>query len=205
MGKDAMVVVLALATICSAQTDKWERRVAAYRPYDGTGRYTMDRDDGVRGIQGLEALASRFGVKPYRELLRPDGTWQAERVAFRDVDTGATVVRLTNDPWADQLSYFQGNWSADGKHVVFRRRPGMWESSTATHGPMATNSDGSRLRNVFRDYRMVRKEVCSPTEPSICYALSRDRKLVAFDLHTGKTHHVVRDVLGCWHMKVSLE
>ena len=80
--------------------------------------------------------------------------WQTERVVFRDVDTGATVVRLTNDPWTDQLSYFQGNWSADGKYIVFRRRPGMWESSTDTHGPMAMNADGTRLRNVFRDYRL---------------------------------------------------
>ena len=92
-----MIVGLALAASCWAQSDKWERRVAAHKPYDGIGRYTMDRDDGVRGIQGLEALASRFGVKPYRELLRPGGTWQTERVAFRDVDTGATVVRVTND------------------------------------------------------------------------------------------------------------
>jgi len=165
----------------------------------------MDEDDGVRGIQGLSTLASRFGVKPYGELLLPDTTWQTERVIFRDVDTGAAVWRLTNDPWTDQLSYFKGNWSADGKYIVFRRRPGMWESSTDTHGPMAMRSDGTRLRNVFRDYRMVRKEVCSPTEPNICYALSRDRKLVAFDLSTGKTHHVVRDVLGCWHLKVSLD
>ena len=192
------LLVLALVSSCWAQgggtSDEWARRLRAY---------TMDRDDGVRGIQGLRALASRFGAKPYKELRGPDGTWQTERVFFRDVDTGATVVRLTNDPWADQLSYFQGNWSADGKHVVFRRRPGMWESSTATHGPMAVNSDGARLRNVFRDYPMVRKEACSPAEPKICYALSRDRKLVAFDLATGKTHHVVRDVLGCWHLKVS--
>jgi len=199
------LIVLSLAGAGRAQEAKWQERILAYKPYDGTGRYTSDKDDGVRGIQGLTTLASRFGVKPYAELLGQDGVWQSERVIFRDVDTGATVMRLTNDPWADELSYFKGNWSADGKHVVFRRRPGMWESSTPTHGPMAMNSDGTGLRNVFRDYPMVRKEVCSPTEPDICYAMAADKKLVAFDLATGKTHHVVRDVLGCWHLKVSID
>jgi len=185
--------------------EAWRERVSAYVPYDGAGRYTIAEEDGVRGVQGLAALASRFGAKPYDQLRQPDGTWQTERVIFRDVDTGTTVVRLTNDPWADELSYFQGNWSADGRYVVFRRRPGMWESSTETHGPMAVGADGTGLRNVFRDYPMVRKQVCSPTAPAICYALAADKKLVAFDLETGRTHHVVRDVLGSWHLKVSLD
>jgi len=180
-------------------------RVEAYVPYDGSGRYTLSQDDGVRGIQGLAELAERLGVKPYADLSTGDGTWRTERVIFRDVDTGATVVRLTNDPWADQLSYFRGNWSADGEYIVFRRRPGMWEASTDTHGPMAMRSDGTGVRNVFRQYGMVRNEVCSPAEPGICYAMADDRRVVAFDLATGATHHVVRDVPGCWHLKVSLD
>jgi fibronectin type 3 domain-containing protein len=163
----------------------------------------MGQDDGVKRIQGLTALAQRFGVKPYSELLMPDRTWQTERVIFRDVDTGATLVRLTNDPWANELSYFGGNWSSNGKWVVFRRRPGMWEASTGTHGPMAVNSDGTGLRNVFRDYRLVRNEACSPTDPNTCFAVADERKLVAFDLTTGKARQVLREVLGCWHLKVS--
>ena len=204
-----LVLVVLVGSLAAGRgaglADAWRERVSVYVPYDGSGRYTMMQDDGVRGVQGLAALASRFGVKPYDQLRQPDGTWQTERVIFRDVDTGVPVVRLTNDPWADELSYFQGNWSADGRYVVFRRRPGMWESSTDTHGPMAVRADGTGLRNVFRDYPMVRKEVCSPTEPNICYALAADKKLVAFDLETGRTHHVVRDVLGSWHLKVSLD
>jgi hypothetical protein len=163
----------------------------------------MGTDDGVKRIQGLLGLAGRFGVKPYPELQSPDRTWQTERVIFHDVDTGATMVRLTNDPWSDELSYFGKNWSADGQWIVFRRRPGMWEASTATHGPMAVRSDGTGLRNVFRDYHIVRSEACSPGKANLCFAMADCRKVVAFDLRTGKTDHVLRDVPGCWHMKVS--
>jgi hypothetical protein len=164
----------------------------------------MAKDDGAKGTQGLAELTRRFGVKPYDSLLAPDRTWQTERVIFRDLDTGAPVVRLTNDPWANELSYFGWNWSADGKYVTFRRRPGGWESSTATHGPMAVRSDGTGLRNVFRDYRYVHSLVCSPTDPNVCFAVADDRKVVAFDLRSGKSDHVVRDGLqGSWHLKVS--
>ena len=201
----AALALMLSSALRAAPPDSWRKRLLAYEPYDGTGRYTMSTDDGVRGIHGLRVLASRFGAKPYDELKRQDKTWQSERVIFRDVDTGAAIYRLTNDPWADQLSYFKGNWSADGKYIVWRRRPGMWESSTATHGPMAMRSDGTQLRDVFRDYRMVRKEVCSPTIPDVCYALAGDRKVIAFDLKTGKTQKVLRDVLGCWHAKISLD
>jgi len=177
-----------------------------YEPYDGSGRYAMAKEDGVRGVQGLLALAGRFGVKPYKDLATGEGAWQTERVIFKDVDTGATMIRYTNDRWADQLSYFQGNWSADGRWIVFRRRPGMWESSTATHGPMAMGADGAGLRNVFRQYRMVRGEVCSPTEPNVCYGVADgDAKVVAFDIATGKQIRLVRQVARGWHMKISLD
>ncbi len=179
-------------------------RFEAYRPFDGSGRYTLDREDGTRGVQGLVVLANRFSVKPYQELSTSPGVWRTERTIFRDTDTGAVIMRMTNDRWADQLSYFQGNWSADGRTIVFRRRPGMWEGSTATHGPMAMNADGTGLRNVFRDYPMVRGEVCSPSDPNICYAMTdSDRKVIAFDLGTGKTHHVVHEGDRNWHLKIS--
>jgi len=175
--------------------------------YDGTGPYLLVQDDGGRSLQGLKELSSRYGVKPYGLLESAPGTgvWQTERLIFRDVDTGATIVRLTNDLWTNQLSYFRGNWSADGQHVVFRRCPGMWEGSTATHGPMMVRSDGRQLRNVFRDYPMVRKHVCSPTDPGICYALTDDSKVVAFDLQSGKARQIVRATRGCWQLKISLD
>ena len=51
---------------------------------------------------------------------------------------------------------------------------------------------------------MVRGEVCSPTDPNLCFAVAKtDTEVVAFDLATGKTHHVVRTVPRGWHMKVS--
>jgi hypothetical protein len=132
-----------------------------------------------------------------------DGTWQTERAIFRDVETGATIVRLTNDPWANQLSYFRGNWGADGRYVVFRRRPGMWERSTVTHGPMIVRSDGRQLRNAFRDYHLVRQHVCSPTDPCVCYAMNGDNRLVAFDLRSGNVRQIVRAMRACWQLKIS--
>ncbi|MBN2580016.1 MAG: fibronectin type III domain-containing protein [Pirellulales bacterium] len=180
-----------------------EQHISADQPYDGAGRYALQRDDGIRGRQGLTELASRFGAKPYKILALSGDVWQSERVIFRDVDTGAAIVRLTNDPWADELSYFKGNWSADGQYIVFRRRPGMWESSTPTHGPMAVRSDGTGLRNVMRDYAIVRKYVCSPTEPDVCYALADEQKVVAFDLKTGHRSRVICQTHGCWHLKIS--
>jgi hypothetical protein len=183
--------------------EKWRRRILTYTPYAGVGRYTMGQRDGVAEIQGLEALARRFGEKPYKDLQLPGGHWRSERVIFRDVDTGATIVRLTNDPWTDELSYFGQNWSADGKYVLFRRRPGMYEPSTDTHGPMAVNSDGTGLWNVFRDHKIVRCESCSPTDPHTCFAIADSKRLVAFDLRTGKTHHVLHQINGSWFLKVS--
>ncbi|MCE5267779.1 MAG: fibronectin type III domain-containing protein [Planctomycetaceae bacterium] len=177
---------------------------ASRYPYDGVGRYAMDREDGNRGIQGLTELAGRFGEKPYRELLTApyDGTWQTERVIFRDVGTGATVVRLTNDLWADTLSYFKGNWSADGQYIVFRRRPGMWENSTATHGPMVLRADGTGLRNVFRQYQSIREHVCSPVTPNLCFAMADGDKLVPCDLKTGVAMSPL-ERRGCWRLKIS--
>ncbi|MEN6457925.1 MAG: fibronectin type III domain-containing protein [Thermoguttaceae bacterium] len=179
--------------------------VARRGPYDGMGRYQMDRDDGLRGIQGLVELAGRFGVKPYRQLqTRPyDGTWQSERLIFRDLATGAVLVRLTNDPWAETLSYFKGNWSADGQYIVFRRHPGMWENSTATHGPMVVRGDGTALRNVFRQYPSIREHVCSPVEPNVCFAMADGNKLVRCDLRAGVAQRPIREGLGCWRLKIS--
>ncbi len=175
--------------------------------FDGSVRYDLAQDAGGRSLQGLTELADRYGVKPYGllESAPGAGAWQTERVVFRDLDSGATIVRLTNDPWANQLSYFRGNWSADGQYVVFRRCPGMWESLTATHGPMTVRSDGRQLRNAFRDYPMVRQLVCSPTDPRVCYGMTNDKTLVAFDLQSGKIRQILHATPGYWHLKISLD
>jgi hypothetical protein len=181
------------------------RPQGGYIPYDGAGRYAMGRDDGLKGIQGLVTLAARHGLKPY-DLLGTDGRWQTERVIFTDLTTGAIIYRLTSDPFADELSYFKGNVSADGSTLLFRRRPGMWESSTATHGPMAMDADGTGLRNAFRDFRLVRRLVTSFTDPRLCFGTGDETRLVAFDLKTGRTDHEIAMLAGQpWHLKASLD
>src|SRR5690554_4868055 len=64
-----------------------DARMRAYEPFDGNGRYKMQTDDGVRGVQGLFTLAGRWGARPYDKLSAGEGVWQSERVIFRDVDT----------------------------------------------------------------------------------------------------------------------
>lgn len=184
-----------------------QKRMEAFQPFDGNGRYTMLQTDGVRGTQGLDALASRFGAKPYADLSDGKGKWQTERVEFHDVDTGARMWMLTRDRWADGLSYFQGNWNADGSTIVWRRSPGMFEPSTSTHGPMAMNADGTGMRNVFRDYRMVRETRCSTINPNMCFALANDDKtLVAFDLRTGLTNYIIKNFSHrSQHLKRSID
>ena len=173
-------------------------------PYDGSDRYRMDKDDGgnLRSIQGLVALSRRWGPKPYGKLWEDDH-WQEERVIFHDVSTGAEIWRLTRDAGSDRVPYHKGSWTANGARIVWRRSPGMWESSTKTHGPTVMNADGTHLRPVFRDHRMVRKIQCSKTDPNLCYAMALDRKLVAFNLETGKTEKVLGEFPGCWHLKIS--
>ncbi|MFQ5809553.1 MAG: fibronectin type III domain-containing protein, partial [Armatimonadota bacterium] len=177
-------------------------RVAAYRPYDGAGRYTLDKGNGVLEIQGLAELASRWGAKPYADLI-DDRVWQTERVIYRDVNTGATIYRLTNDGWMDAIDYFHHNWTADGAYFVFRRKPGMWESSTDHAGPMVMDAAGERPRNAFREFRMERKLVCSPTEKNVVYGLGGDTELVAYDASTGKMTRKLAETSRCWHMKIS--
>lgn len=202
MKANASPLLLSVTVLASAVT-VWAQ--GGYIPYDGAGRYTMDRDDGLRSVQGLAALAARHGLKPY-DMLGGDGRWQTERVIFTDLVTGATVYRLTNDPFADELSYFKGNFTADGSTVIFRRRPGMWESSTPTHGPMAMRSDGTGLRAVFRDFGLVRRLNASFTDPGLCFGTGDETTLAAFDVRRGKLDHVIAKLAGQpWHLKVSLD
>lgn len=179
-------------------------RMDAYRPYDGSGRYSMQQDDGVRSVQGLSTLAARHGVKPFGDLVRQNNSgavWQTERVFFRDVDTSATMMRMTNNPHSDALSYFQGNWNADGSTIVWLRQP---ETSNALHGPMAMSVDGTNLRNVFRDTSFMRNLICSPTDPDLCYAYDLNNSAVkAYRLSTSRADHTVRASPGGWQMKIS--
>ena len=203
----SVVFLLTVAVRCPAQAkiapaDARQPPGAAHVPYDGTGRYTMDQDDGIRSIQGLAMLATRYGVKPYKELTLYRGCLQTERVIFHDVETKTTLVRITNDPWADQLSYFGGNWSATEIHHI-SPAAGDVEPSTFTHGPMEVLSDGTDLHNAFRDYKTVRNEICSPKDPNLCFAIVNGSSVVAFKLNTEKFDHFIREVTGCWHMKIS--
>jgi len=191
---------------CLAQATAPTTRPARYVPYDGEGRYTMGREaePETLGIQGLHAMARRWGQKPYEKLW--DGTaWQTERAIFRDVTTGAEIWRLTHDLGCDAVNYHKGSWSADGGHVVWRRRPGMWESSTATHGPTVMRSDGTGLRPIAREFRMVRKIQCSRTDPDLVYIMVGDKALHAFDLRTGKSVQKLGDFGGSWHLKHSID
>jgi len=176
-----------------------------YTPFDGEGRFTSDKADGIKEFQGLMALPRRYGQKPYDALWSHDH-WQTERLCFTDICTGVPIVRLTDDYGSDYVDYHRGSWSADGKWIVWRRKPGMWESSTKTNGPTAVRSDGTGMKPVFGDTPgMVRKHQCSKTDPRLCYSMVGDKKLVAFDLETGKKVQELAEPGGSWHLKMSYD
>jgi hypothetical protein len=163
----------------------------------------MDGDDGVKGAQGPVTLAARQGLRLH-ELLVTDGWWQSERVIFNDPAVGAVIRRFTNDPFKDEPSYFKGNVSADASTLVFRRRPGMWNCPAATHGPVAIDTDGTRLRDAFRDCRLVRRLIASLTDPRLCFGTGDETKLLAFDLTAGRLDHETATLAGQpWHLEAS--
>ena len=145
-------------------------------------------------------ISTRDGV--YVEVLRPDGS------PARAGEVGMVVVTDLVNRAMPIIRYQVGDTAAlaSGQcrcgrglplldsiagrvadYVVFRRRPGMWETSTATHGPMAVRSDGTILRNVFRQCEFRREHVCSPSMANECFAMADGTKLVACDLKSGAT------------------
>ena len=172
MPRYVLTLAAALVAAGAAAADSREP-VYPYSPYSGEGRYTMEKGERAKRIQHLETVAARFGTKPYEALWDRAardglGAWQTERLVFHDVTTGARIVRLTNDYGSDYVDYHRGAWNADGSIVLWRRRPGMWESSTETNGPTAVTSDGRTLYPVFRDApgsRLVRKYQCDRHDP----------------------------------------
>jgi len=193
-------VIAAAAPATDVNIPKYE-----YIPFDGEGRFTCDKADGVKEYQGLMALPRRYGQKPYDQLWKQDH-WQTERLCFTDICTGVPIVKLTDDYGSDYVDYHRGSWSADGKWIVWRRKPGMWESSTKTNGPTAVRSDGTGMKPVFRDVPgMVRKHQCSKTDPRLCYSMVGDKKLVSFDLETGMKVQELAEPGGSWHLKMSYD
>jgi hypothetical protein len=145
------ILVLTAAVAASAEGPGTDVNVPRYEyvPFDGEGRFACDKADGVKEYQGLMALPRRYGQKPYDRLWKDDH-WQTERLCFTDICTGVPIVRLTDDYGSDYVDYHRGSWSADGKWIVWRRKPGMWESSTKTNGPTAVRSDGTAVRNYLK-------------------------------------------------------
>ncbi|MGD0092010.1 MAG: hypothetical protein ABSE73_19020 [Planctomycetota bacterium] len=205
----ALVVLLSVvsASLNAAEALATDVNVPKYEylPFDGEGRFTCDKGDGVKEYQGLMALRRRYGQKPYEQLWQ-DGHWQTERLCFTDLCTGLPIVRLTDDYGSDYVDYHRGSWSADGKWIVWRRKPGMWEASTQTHGPTAVRSDGTGMKPVFRDVPgMVRKHQCSKSDPRLCYSMVGDTKLAAFDIETGRKVQDLAEPGGSWHLKMSYD
>ncbi|MCY3023265.1 MAG: fibronectin type III domain-containing protein [Planctomycetota bacterium] len=203
----ALSLTAGMASLPAAEAPATDVNVPAYEyiPFDGEGRFTCDKADGVKEYQGLMALPRRCGQKPYDRLWKGD-QWQTERLCFTDICTGVPIVRLTDDYGSDYIDYHRGSWSADGKWIVWRRKPGMWEASTKTNGPTAVRSDGTGMKPVFRDVPgIVRKHQCSKSDPRLCYSMVGDTKLVAGDLEPGKKVQDRAEPGGSWHLKMSYD
>jgi len=179
---------------------------------EATRREDSHRDDGVAGYWGLDAVRRRqdIGPKPYAGLLK-DGCYQTERIIFADLGTGATMMKLTHEPYGsgDELSYFgKAAFSADGSLMVWQRsqKVSLWgpgrQNTTDTHGPVLLDGDGTRPRIAFRDRPSVTIPVCSPSKPELAYAMA-GRDLVELNLRTGGVQRTIKSGLPSWWLKLS--
>jgi len=179
-----------------------------------TGRYTQVRDDGVSGYWGLDAIRSRQDAadKPYA-ILQRGRFLQTERVVFADLGTGATLMKLTDEPYGtgDELNYFgKSCFNADGSLMTWQRsrQPTIWgpsgQTTTATHGPMLVSADGTHLRIVQGGWpaRMRPLVVCHPLNPELAYAMSGDQ-LLELDLRAEQVRRVVAAGMPSWWLKLS--
>jgi hypothetical protein len=176
------------------------------------GRYTLVKDDGVAGYWGLDALQRRRNAveKPYVEV-RHDDHFQAERVIFADLTTGATLVKLTDEPFGtgDELAYFgKSCFNADGSRMIWERsrRPSLFgprtQQATDTYGTLLVDGDGTRPRLVFGDVPSLQLPICHPTDPDLAYGLS-EGSLLELNLRTGKVRRSVATGLPGWWLKLS--
>ena len=177
------------------------------------GRYTQIDDDGVSGCWGLSAIRSRqeAAEKPYADLRR-GGFFQSERVIFADLTTGATLMKLSDEPYGagDELNYFgKSCFNADGSLMTWQRtrKPNIWgssgETTTETHGPVVMDSDGTHLRVVQGWPERIRPPVvCHPLNPDLGYVMNEDQ-LLELDLRAGTVRRVVATGMPAWCLKIS--
>ena len=177
------------------------------------GRYTQIEDDGVSGYWGLDAIRSRQDAaqKPYADLRR-GGFFQSERVIFADLTTGATLMKLSDEPYGagDELNYFgKSCFNGDGSLMTWQRtrKPSFWgpsrETTTDTHGPVLVDGDGTHL-HVVQGWpeRIIPPVVCHPLNPGLGYVMNEDQ-LLELDLRAGTVHRVVATGMPAWHLKIS--
>ena len=88
--------------------------------YAGYGKFESESLTGLYKIQGLEELAGRWGLKPYEKLAAKKYP-RTGRVIFRDFRTGASVWRITDNPFSMERHLYsnQPSWNCDGSLFVY--------------------------------------------------------------------------------------
>lgn len=102
---------------------------------------TVDDETKPHPFHNLHELASRTAFKPYELLQGPDGSFQADRVIFRDSATGAPVTMYTRSAGGStRHTYMEiSPWNADGSLLALT---GGWPGK----GTMMLPADGSTLK-----------------------------------------------------------
>jgi hypothetical protein len=126
--------------------------------------------------QGLDEMCRRRDlapVKPFEEVIDPDGWSQPETLIFHDTVTGAEIIRLTDDPAgsAHHCHINRSTFNADGSLVSFGSRrcwpgyycPDNFRYVTRIHGK------GPHIIEVPREHMLWvgSYEAWSPTDPDV--------------------------------------
>jgi len=136
-----------------------------FRPrYTGYNKLEIERVGPAETRQGLDELASRWGVKPYAKLHR-GMSLQSARVIFRDVQTGAMIWRITDDPYSVESHRYAdySGWNRDGS-LIGLSTPRWYK-----------NGNGLLMRGAAADVRVPgfgfsAGMVWDPTDPVGLYA-----------------------------------
>jgi len=145
-----------------------------FRPaYTGYNKLEVEKSGPREKIQGLEELASRWGVKPYAKLAR--GTLlQPARVIFRDVQTGAEIWRISDDPFSTETHRYAdySGWNCDGSLMTLKTP--RWVGGRAVGLLMRGDAAGVRA-----PVPEVPSGLWDPTDPHRVYAMGKGGLRVA--------------------------
>jgi len=153
--------------------------------YTGYNKLDVERVGPREKTQGLDALASRWGVKPYEKLHR-GMSLQSARVIFRDVQTGAWIWRITDDPYSGESHRYAdySGWNCDGS-LIGLSTPRWYRNRNG----LLMRGDAADARVPGFNYSVAM--VWDPTDPDVLY--TKGKGLGRLDVRTGKRTQILSE------------